>query len=475
MKSFTGRTVRHGLLYGAISLAMGACATNHYDSTELPEPVQPAFQLPADQQINAGGEVVSRWWDTLEDVQLSSLVDQALQHNNDIDVALANLELARTAVKADSLQRFPDVSASVSAAEQRLADNQVAPGADSRFTSYEAGFDAFWELDLFGRLGDQVAASRAELEATQADLDQAYVTVAAEVARTYIELRGAQHRLDVGLRNVQTLEQSYELTRELMEAGLGDNLNVQRSLTQLELARASLPLLNTQVDVSINRLSVLTGQMPAVLRQQLAQAQPLPTIPPSINVGDPLDLLKRRPDIRSAERRLASSISSYDMSVAELYPRVSITGMIGFVATRFADLGTGGTLTHLVAPQISWDAFNFGRVQNQVAAADARVQVQLARFEQTLLTSFEEVDNAMTTLAREAERRERLAAAAEASARSSQVALERFEAGADSFLDVLDAQRTQLSAEDMLASSETTLALNVISLYKALGGGWQLQ
>src|SRR5690606_34787266 len=237
----------------------------------------------------------------------------------------------------------------------------------------------------------------------------------------------------------------------------------------------SLPLLNTQVDVSINRLSVLTGQMPVVLRQQLAQAQPLPSIPPSINVGDPLDLLKRRPDLRSAERRLASSISRYDMSVAELYPRVSITGMIGFVATHFADLGTGGTLTHLVAPQISWDAFNFGRVQNQVAAADARVQVQLARFEQTLLTSFEEVDNAMTTLAREAERRERLAAAAEASARSSQVALERFEAGADSFLDVLDAQRTQLSAEDMLASSETTLALNVITLYKALGGGWQLQ
>src|SRR5690606_20974450 len=358
--------------------------------------------LPSDQRINAGGEVVSRWWDTLGDRQLSDLVDQALLHNNDVSVALANLELARTAVRTDSLQRFPDVSASVGASEQRLADDQVAPGGDSRFTSYDAGFDAFWELDLFGRLSDQLEASRAELEATQAELDQVYVTVAAEVARTYIELRGAQHRLDVGQRNVETLEQSHELTRELMEGGLGDSLDVQRSLTQLELARASLPLLSAQVEVSINRLGVLTGQMPAVLRQQLAQPQPLPSIPPSINVGDPLDLLKRRPDIRSAERRLASSIARYDMSVAELYPRVSITGMIGFVATRFADLGTGGTLTHLVAPQISWDAFNFGRVQNRVDAADARVQMQLARFEQTLLTSFEEVDNAMVALAREA-------------------------------------------------------------------------
>src|SRR5690606_5575715 len=215
MKSFTGRTVRHGLLYGAISLAVAACATP-YDSSQLPEPVQPSFQLPSDQRINAGGEVVSRWWDTLDDGQLSNLVDQALLHNNDISVALANLELARTAVRTDSLQRFPDVSASVSAAEQRLPDSQVAPGGDTRFTSYDAGFDAFWELDLFGRLGDQLDASRAELEATQADLDQVYVTVAAEVARTYIELRGAQHRLDVGQRNVETLEQSHELTRELM-------------------------------------------------------------------------------------------------------------------------------------------------------------------------------------------------------------------------------------------------------------------
>lgn len=474
MKFFTGKTVRHGLLYGAISLAVAACATP-YDSSQLPEPVQPAFQLPSDQRINAGGEVVSRWWDTLGDRQLSDLVDQALLHNNDVSVALANLELARTAVRTDSLQRFPDVSASVGASEQRLADDQVAPGGDSRFTSYDAGFDAFWELDLFGRLSDQLEASRAELDATQADLDQVYVTVAAEVARTYVELRGAQHRLDVGQRNVETLEQSHELTRELMEGGLGDSLDVQRSLTQLELARASLPLLSAQVEVSINRLGVLTGQMPAVLRQQLAQPQPLPSIPPSINVGDPLDLLKRRPDIRSAERRLASSIARYDMSVAELYPRVSITGMIGFVATRFADLGTGGTLTHLVAPQISWDAFNFGRVQNRVDAADARVQMQLARFEQTLLTSFEEVDNAMVALAREAERRERLIAAAEASAQASQFAQERFEVGADSFLNVLDAQRTQLNAEDMLASSEIALALNVISLYKALGGGWQIQ
>ncbi len=470
----TARTARQLFLSTALVAALSACASgDDYARLQVPPAVDPEFQVPATSHAVPAEEVVARWWETLGDAQLSNLVEMALEHNNDVGVALANLELARSNLRADSLNRLPDIGTSASATDQRLADAVAAPGADTSFTSYQAGFDATWELDLFGRLGQAVNVSRAELEASQADLDQVYVTVAAEVARTYIQLRGAQHRLTVSQRNVGNLEQSYELTRQLMEGGLGDRLDVQRALTQLELARSGLPQLQSEVDASINRLSVLTGQMPSSLRGELALVQPLPSIPPSVSVGDPVDLLKRRPDIRRAERQLASSIARYNMSVADLYPRVTITGSIGFLATAFADLGTGGTLTHLVGPQISWDAFNLGRVQNRIDAADARVQGQLEVFEKTLLTSFEEVDNAMATLSWEMERRANLRAAAEASAQSSSFALQRFEAGSDSFLDVLDAQRTQLEAEDLLARSETDLALNVISLYKALGGGWQ--
>ncbi|MDP2141825.1 MAG: efflux transporter outer membrane subunit [Gammaproteobacteria bacterium] len=475
MSRINARTVRQLFLQTALVAALSACASsNDYGSLQVPPAVHPEFQIPGSSHAVPTEEVVARWWETLGDTQLSNLVDVALEHNNDVGVALANLELARSNLRGDSLNRLPNIGTSVSATDQRLSEAVTAPGADTRFTTYQAGFDAAWELDLFGRLGQAVNASRAELEVSQADLDQVYVTVAAEVARTYIQLRGAQHRLDVSQRNVGNLEQSHDLTQQLMNGGLGDGLDVQRALTQLELARSGLPQLRAQVDAAINRLSVLTGQMPSTLRGELAVAQPLPSIPPSVAVGDPVELLKRRPDIRRAERQLASSIARYNMSVADLYPRVSITGSIGFLATAFADLGTGGTLTHLVGPQISWEAFNLGRVQNRIDAADARIQGQLEVFEKTLLTSFEEVDNAMSTLSWEMERRANLRAAAEASAQSSNFALQRFEAGTDSFLDVLDAQRTQLEAEDLLARSETDVALNVISLYKALGGGWQM-
>ena len=461
-------------LLGVI-ISLTACVSDaSYQTLSVPPAVQAQYQMPdSSPQINSE-EVLVSWWESLGDAQLSALINQAMQHNNDVGIAIANLERARSDLRGAGLELLPDIGSSVRASDQRLADAAAIGLSDNRFTQYQAGFDASWELDLFGRLRQQRLASQADLAATQAELDQVYVSVAAEVARSYIQLRGAQLRLSVGERNVDVISQSADMTQQLMEGGLGDNLDVQRALAQLELARAALPSLRAQVAVNINRLSVLTGQMPAALQASLSSPQGLPSIPPSIAVGDPIDLLKRRPDIRKAERQLASAIARYKVSVAQLYPQVSISGSIGFLATAFADLGSAGTLTHIVGPQITWDAFNFGRLQNQIDAADADIQAQLEVFEKTLLSSFEEVDNAMVTLTSEIERQESLRAAAQASAQTSNIARQRFEAGADSFLDLLDAQRTQLAAEDQLASSETALALQVIALYKALGGGWQL-
>ena len=461
-------------LLGVI-ISLTACVSDaSYQTLSVPPAVQPQFQVPdSSPQINSE-EVLVSWWESLGDAQLSALVNDAMQHNNDVGIAIANLERARSDLRGAGLELLPDIGSSISASDQRLADAAAIGFSDNRFTQYQAGFDASWELDLFGRLRQQRLAARADLAATQAELDQVYVSVAAEVARSYIQLRGAQLRLSVGERNVDVISQSADMTQQLLDGGLGDNLDVQRALAQLELARAALPSLRAQVAMNINRLSVLTGQMPAALHNSLSSPQGLPSIPPSIAVGDPIELLKRRPDIRIAERQLASAIARYKVSVAQLYPQVSISGSIGFLATAFADLGSAGTLTHIVGPNITWDAFNFGRLQNQIDAADAGIQAQLEVFEKTLLSSFEEVDNAMVTLTSEIERQESLRAAAQASAQTSDIARQRFEAGADSFLDLLDAQRTQLAAEDQLASSETALALQVIALYKALGGGWQL-
>lgn len=468
------RQTRH-LAAVSLALLLSACAVGGpYDSMQVPAAQSPAYQVPAGATGLSADAVVAHWWNSHEDEQLSDLVDVALLHNKDIAIAVANLRRARTDLRGASLERLPSIGSAVSASEQRLADAAAFGASDTRQSHYQVGFDASWELDLFGRLEQQVNVSRAQFEATQAELDQAYVSVAAEVARAYIELRGAQLRLQVAERNVGILTQSAQMTQQLMEGGLGDNLDVQRARAQLELARANLPALYEQIALNINRLSVLTGNMPATLRRVLEQPQSLPSIPPSVAIGAPMDLLKRRPDIRRADRQLVAAIAAYNVSVADLYPRVSISGSIGFLATAFADLGSGGTLTHLIGPQISWEAFDLGRVRNRVDAADAQIQLQLAHFEKTLLNSFEEVDNAMVSLNAEQQRQVSLRAAAEASAQSSGFALQRFEAGSDSFLDLLDAQRTQLEAEDLLARSEIDTALNVIMLYKALGGGWEL-
>lgn len=473
------------LMLASVVTLLAACASpQQYDaqayrtglaatalSADFSTALQAADQSSAAPQISAG-ELVADWWRTLDDNLLTGLIDQAMQHNHDVRIALQNLELARIGYDAEKQNYLPRTNVSIDGNRQRLADANTMPSAENPVTRYSSGFDASWEADLFGRVRNAVAAASAELDASQAELDGVYVTLAAEVAARYIELRGSQLRRDVNQRSADNLQQSYTLTEQLRTAGMGDALDVQRALTQWELVRATIPALDEQIDVNIRRLSVLTGQQPSALYNDLADVQSLPSIPATINVGDPVTLMQRRPDIRRAEHQLDAAVSRYQLSVSDLYPRISISGSIGFLATRFADLGTGGTLNYLVGPRISWDAFDMGRVLNRIDAADTRVQAQLLQFEKTLLLSLEEVDNSMSALAREGERHSRLRSAAEASARASNLAQLRFEVGSDSFLDVLDAQRTQLQAEDLLAQSETDLALDVVSLYKALGGGW---
>jgi multidrug efflux system outer membrane protein len=462
----------------ALGVSLAACTTPRYEQLAVPPPVTGEFQLQesADSDIAFNSdEAVLHWWEQLNDPQLTNLIDAALAHNNDIGLAVANVSRARSLLDVTELDRLPSIGTSVQAVDQRLANANSFPGQEQRFTTYNASFDAAWELDLFGRVSQRINAAQAELDAREAELDAAYVTVAAEVARSYLQLRGNQYRLDVNQRNANTLEQSYQLTQEMVDGGLGNALDVQRALAQWELVRSRIPGIEAQINILINRLGVLTGQMPSALHSELATPAPLPDLPVSVALGEPIDLLKRRPDIRYSERQLAAALAGYELSVAELYPSVNLSGSIGFVATTFANLGSGGTLTHLLAPQLNWQAFNLGRVQAQIDAADARIQGQLELFEKTVLSSFEEVDNSLTSLNHEAERRARLFSAAEASARAAGFAMERFESGTDSYLDVLDAQRTQLEAEDQLVVSEVELALQLVSLYKALGGGWQLQ
>ncbi|MGB3611980.1 MAG: efflux transporter outer membrane subunit [Cellvibrio sp.] len=465
--------LRAGLL--ALPLLISACSS--YKNVEsaataasLPETAE-AFSLEG--RFNAG-QPVAEWWAQLNDAALSQLVQDALAYNHNIRVAQASLDESRALLRNSRYDWFPTVEAEVNAARQKLSED-VMPANGSRFNeTYQAGFDASWELDLFGRINNQVRLSRAQMRARQADLRAAQVSVAAEVANAYITLRGTQYLLAVAENNARNQADTFQLTRSFAEVGRADQLDMARAQAQLELTRSSIPTLQAQINTAVNRLTVLTNQPAAALKEQLAQPQSLPSLPAALAVGNPLDLLKRRPDIQRAEQALIGAAAEYNVRVADLYPRITLTGNIGYLSSDWSRLGEEPSETFRFSPSIRWAAFNLGRVQAQIDAADARTQARLAEFEQSVLRALEETDNALQNFSREEDRRLRLQEAAQASTRAAQFARQRFEIGSSDFLSVLDAERSQLDISAQLAQSETQLLLNLIAVYKALGGGWEL-
>jgi multidrug efflux system outer membrane protein len=460
----------------AFTLSLSACSNvgRDYVTPALPSLSSSVLQE-AHSELFGAAAPVNDWWNTLEDKQLSALVEQALRHNLDIKIAIATIEEARAVASGSRLNQLPEVTPNASL-------NRVHESKQSRFgnfgkvdyTSYSAGFDASWELDFWGRVSGQVDADRARLQSAEANLDGVYVTVAAEVARNYIELRGAQARLDIAKKNAENQQQTFEMAQKMESSGRSNGLDLDRAQAQLDSTFAAVPMLEAQVNASMNRLAVLIGQPPDALRKDLRETKPLPTIPSSIAVGDAGALLKRRPDVQAAERELAASVADYNVKVADLYPRVTVDGNVGFVATALGNLLRGDAISAFIQPALRWSALERGRVDARIDAADARTRAQLANFDKTVLGALEEVDAGMVNFSREQQRRERLAQSAKSSAHAAMLAKKRFEAGLDSLRDVLDSESRMLAAKDQLAISETQAAVNVVALYKALGGGWDV-
>lgn len=419
-------------------------------------------------------EPVEEWWRRFNDPILSSLSDKAVSNNKNISAAIETVFAARSIQDEVEFDRFPTVEARAGFVRQRLSRDGIGgAAADRTFNTYDAGFDALWELDIFGRISRSIEAAEAETEAAEADLAALMVTILSDVGRGYIELRGAQLELNVAERNVRNQSETLDLITRQADSGRASNLDVVRARSQLRLSEATIPPLKARVTAAINRLGVLTGETPGLLEAELSTVQPLPSMPESVAVGDATSLIRRRPDLRAAERRVQAATARYGVAAANLYPSVSILGSIGFQSISLSDFGSGPTNRFSVGPQINWAAFNLGRVQAQVAQADAQARSALLTFEQSVLEALEEIQTAMSNFNREEERRQSLVEAASAAGSAARLSRVRYEGGLDDFLDVLDAERTLLQAENQLAVSETTVALNLIAVYKALGGGWQ--
>jgi outer membrane protein, multidrug efflux system len=420
-------------------------------------------------------DVEVSWWKSFNDTQLIALVDQALQHNYDLKAARANLAEARALYLESGLSLLPTVTSHANYTEQKRSTGSMNNRnfVPRELKLYNTGFDASWELDFFGRVRRNVEASNDEVEAQDASLRDISVSLIAEVARNYFELRGLQNQLAVAGRNVENQAQTQELTRVRFENGRGTELDTSRALAQLETTRAGIPPLETAVARAIHRLGVLTGQLPAALTETLSQASTLPKAPDTLQIGSPGDLLKRRPDIRIAERNLAAATAGIGVATADLFPRVTFVGSISLEASTLSGLVAPGGETYSVGPKISWAAFDLGRVYARIKAADARAESSLANYEQTVLNALEETENALVNYTQERTRRTLLANAAQASEKARELAQLRYREGIADFLTVLDSEARLLQDQSQLAQSETATATALTAVYKALGGGWQ--
>ena len=435
-----------------------------------------------DQFANAGlaaftpSPVSTRFWTVFGDPLLDRLVQDALTENKDLDRARANLAAARGSRRLTGFDSYPTVTASAASSRRQLSEHQLplaaAGGREREFDDAEAGFDSSWELDFFGRVRRAREAAQAQEQGAVAQLRDAQVTVSAEVARNYFVLRGLQEQIAVATRNADNQQQTLALTQARLDAGRGTELDTSRAEAQLKATLASIPSLRASLAITVYRLSVLTGRVPDALSGDLMPTQPLPNLPDLNPIGSPAELLRRRPDIRAAERNLAAATARIGIAVGDLFPKVSFVGSIGYNAANFGDLGNAGTDTWIYGPSISWAAFDLGRVRARIDIAEAQAGAALAGYESAVLTALEETEGALATYGFAQTRRATLEEAAAASSRAAGLARRRFEGGLTDFLNVLSAERDALLAQDGLAESRTQVATSLIAVYKALGGGW---
>ena len=409
-----------------------------------------------------------RWWRQLEDPALEQLEAAALESNHDLRTAIARLDQARAVFDERRRDRYPKVTAGAHVD----ARDQVIPGFTDepvRVNTYRAGFDASWEVDLFGRVRAAVAAASANAESFDAALEDVRVSVAAEVARNYFELRGIQQQLAVLERSLVNQRETLRLTTVRRDGGIGEEQDVASASARVASIESAVPPLRTALAVREHRLSVLTGRVPGQLSETIAP-RAYPVLARSIALGPPDQLLVRRPDVRVAERRLAVAAASEGVAAADLYPRITISGVLGLFAGRGNVFGTGDSRLWAVTPALQWSAFDIGSARARLRGAHAATAEALSEYEKTMLLALEETETALVTYRQRQQRLVSLTDEVRESTRAANIARTRYREGVIDFLSLLDAERTALQAEDSAAAAEADVFTALVGLYRAVGG-----
>lgn len=467
------RTTQAGLL-GVVGglIWCGGCMTAGPDY-QPPTPQAPTnwnAKVESGSVIQASdADALSHWWAVFNDPVLSALIEQARVGNMDVRQAEARLRKARAQRGMTTADRWPTLGANASTRRNRASD---ATGDFKTSSSYANGFDASWELDLFGAKRRAVESADATLQASRDDLNDVRVSLFAEVALNYVDYRSYQTRLAIAETNLATQTETYDIARWRQEANLVTVLDVDQAQVNLEQTRAQIPSLQSGLDQAEHQLAILLGQTPGSLKSRLQARQAVPVPTQELAVGVPADVLRRRPDVRRAERRLAAQTAQIGVAQAARYPNFTLSGSIGLEAIKSANLYDAAARTAQAAAQAGWTLFDGGKIRQNVAVQTALQEETLGAYEAAVLTALKDVEDALVAYANEQARRRALQDAALAGGRAFGLARYKYTAGLVDFQTVLDTQRSWSSAQDQLASSEATVTSNLIRLYKALGGGW---
>ncbi len=437
--------------------------------TEVPEKWQP----PPDPALVPGQAEIRQWWTVFEDPQLTSLIQRASLGNLDLKAAVAKVKAARALVGVAAGKELPSLDANGQASRQQESEN-VGTGTGPVYNRFALGLESSWEIDLFGRIRRTVEAAQADYQASEEDRLDLTVSLLAEVARTYFTIRSTQERLAATSKNIESQKQVLELTRSRFRNGLATDLDVSQAESVLASSQASLPPLRIALARAMHALSLLLGLAPKELEAELSPAKPIPTPPEKVAVGLPADLLRRRPDIRRAERQLAAATARIGVATADLYPSFSLTGQLGLNSSTTGSLFDYSSHFFYLGLPIKWNIFAGGAIRSQIKVQEAQAEQALYNYQNAILKALGEVEDALTAYVEQRHAVRALERTVTAARRTLKLAVRLYKDGLKDFQGVLDAQRSLLEYENQLAQARGDADINLAILYKSLGGGWSL-
>jgi NodT family efflux transporter outer membrane factor (OMF) lipoprotein len=457
-----------------LGLLSGCTVGPNYQPPRLDVPAQ-WTSPPAGGETNLPPTEIA-WWKTFHDPEFNSLIERGVRSNLDLRMAGARVREARANRGVVAADYWPSADAAGSYTRERLSSTgfpPFPPGTALNYDIYQAGFDAAWELDVFGGTRRAVEAANAGVSAAEYGRRDVLVSLLGEVGRNYVQARSFQRRLAITRSNIAAQQDILGLTRDRFKAGLTSDLDVRQAETLLATTEAEVPSLETGFKESAHRLGVLLAQPPGALLAELSQEMPIPVAPPEVPVGLPSGLLQRRPDLQRAERELAAATAQIGVAVSDLFPKFSLTGNVGLQSVSAGDWFSSGSRFWSFGPTAQWRLLDAGRIRANIRVQNARQEQALSQYEKTVLGSLEEVENALTAYAQENFRRQALSRAVASSQQALDISSQLYQNGLADYLRVLEAQRSVYQNQDALAQSDAAVALSLVALYKALGGGWE--